>query len=63
MGRVSVNSLGAFPTDAGAVGVSTEEPDDEIGAAVMKAVLTMVEMTSTEFDVMVVKVKVAITKI
>jgi hypothetical protein len=63
MGRVSVNSMVAFSTDAGAVGVSTEEPDEEVGAAVMKAVLTMVEMMPSEFEVVVVKVEVALIKV
>lgn len=63
MGRVLVGSLVAISTDARAVGVPMEKPDDEAGAAVMKAVLTMVEMTPSEFEVMVGKVEVALTRI
>lgn len=40
-----------------------EEPDAEVGAAVMKAVFTMVEMTPFEFEVIVVKVEVAFRQI
>jgi hypothetical protein len=43
--------------------MSMEEPGDEVGAAVMKAVLTMVEMMPSEFEVVVVKVEVALIKV
>ena len=49
----------AVSTDAGAAEESMEELDDEVCVAVMKAVLTTVEMTPSEFEVMVVKVEVA----
>jgi hypothetical protein len=62
VGRVLEDSPVTFPVDAGAVGVSMDETDEEVGAAVMKAVLTMVETTPFEFEVIVVKVEVACTK-
>ena len=40
-----------------------EGPNEEVGAAVMNAVRTMVEMTPSEFEVIVVKVEVALAKI
>lgn len=38
-------------------------PDEKAGAAVMKAVITMVEMAPSEFEVIVAKVEVALTDI
>ena len=63
MGRLLVGSLVTLSTGASADEVGMEEPDAEVGAAVMKAVLTMVEMTPFEFEVIVVNVEVAFIKI
>jgi hypothetical protein len=63
MGRRLVDSLVAFSPGAGAFEVSMEGPDEEVGAAVMNAVLTTVETIPSEFEVIIVKVEVAVTKI
>ena len=62
MDRLLVDSLVAFSPAAGAFEVSMEGPDEEVGAAVMNAVCTRVEMTPSMFEVIVVKVEVALTK-
>ena len=58
-----MDPLVAFSPGVGAFEVSMEGPNEEVGAAVMNAVRTMVEMTPSEFEVIVVKVEVALTKI
>lgn len=63
MGRLLVDSLVALSSGADAVGLSIEWPDEETGAAVINAVLTTVETTPSEFEVIVVKLEVALTKI
>lgn len=63
MGRVLEDSLVTFPVDVGAVNVPMDEMDEGVGAAVMKAVLTMVETTPFEFEEIVVNVEVALSNI
>jgi len=63
MGRLLVNSLVALSSGADAVELSMEGSDEEVGAAVMNAVLTTVETTPSEFEAIVVNVEVAITRI
>lgn len=63
MRRLLVESLIAPSPGTGAFEVSMEGPDEEAGAAVMNAVLTTVETTPSESEVIVVKVEVAFTKI
>ena len=63
MGRLLVDSLVALSFGADAVELSMGGPDEAVGAAVMNAVLTTVEMTPSEFEAIVLNVEVALTRI